>query len=51
MIVFADRTANSRTAELLMLGILAVELFCTYFEKKKSDFTCTSYVGQDVGLH
>lgn len=33
IIVFIDRTANSRTAELLMLGILAVELFCTYFEK------------------
>lgn len=37
-ILFLDRTANSRTAELLMLGILAVELFCMYFEKKKPDF-------------
>ncbi len=28
MVLFLDRTANSRTAELLMLGILSVELFC-----------------------
>lgn len=38
IIVFIDRTANSRTAELLMMGILAVELFCAYFEKKKPNF-------------
>ena len=34
IIIFVDRTANSRTAELLMLVILAVELFCTYIQKK-----------------
>lgn len=37
MVLFLDRTANSRTAELLMLGILIVELFCTWFEKKRPE--------------
>lgn len=44
-ILFLDRTANSRTAELLMLGILAVELFCMYFEKKKPDFNLYKLCG------
>lgn len=45
IIVFIDRTANSRTAELLMLGILAVELFCTYFEKRKPNFNLYKLYG------
>ena len=36
MVLFLDRTANSRTAELLMLGILAVEFISTYAKKLKS---------------
>ncbi len=58
IIVFIDRTANSRTAELLMLGILAVELFYTYIEKKKPNFNLYKLCGAgcwialiaDIGL-
>ena len=35
LVVFLDRTANSRTAELLMLCMLVVEAFCTLLEKWK----------------
>lgn len=38
IVIFVDRTANSRTAEILMLGIMAVELVCTYLEKRKQGF-------------
>ena len=50
MIIFVDRTANSRTAELLMLGILAVELFCTCFEKKKPGFNLYKLCGAGCWL-
>lgn len=36
MILFLDRTANSRTAELLMVGILIAEFISTYTRKLKS---------------
>lgn len=56
MVLFLDRTANSRTAELLMLGILSVELFCTWFEKKRPEknlyklctFGCVGALGLDL---
>ena len=37
LVVFLDQTANSRTAELLMLCILVVEAFCTLLERWKSE--------------
>lgn len=36
-ILFLDLTANSRTAEILMFGILVVEVICTYLQRKKND--------------
>lgn len=56
MVLFLDRTANGRTAELLMLGILIVELFCTWFEKKRPEenlyklctFGCVGALGLDL---
>lgn len=36
MILFLDRTANSRTAEFLMVGILIAEFISTYTRKLKS---------------
>lgn len=56
MVLFLDRTANSRTAQLLMLGILIVELFYTWFEKKRPEknlyklcaFGCVGALGLDL---
>ena len=56
MVLFLDWTANSRTAELLMLGILIVELFCAWFEKKRPEknlyklctFGCVGALGLDL---
>lgn len=56
MVLFLDRTANSRTAELLMLGILIVELFCSWYERKRPEknlyklctFGCVGALGLDL---
>lgn len=50
MIIFCGSNGKQSNGELLMLGILAVELFCTCFEKKKPGFNLYKLCGAGCWL-